>query len=250
MTNKPLISVVTVCYNAISNIEKTILSVVSQTYHDTEYIIIDGGSNDGTTDIVKKYSDRLTYWISEPDNGIFDAMNKSLKHITGEWVIFMNAGDYFCNDNVISDVGFDKVCEDVGFVFGGYYGKYPFNLLRKMPIRPFYSNKSFYRGMGFTHQSVFVRTELAKQFGFDLSFKASADYNQIYNIYRAGYKPLQTDVCIAVMDMTDGFSQNNRRTQYEEVARICGCQNDIRFKFLLRYNLIKQYVKRAFLYRK
>lgn len=250
MTNKPLISVVTVCYNAINSIEKTILSVVSQTYPNTEYIIIDGGSSDGTTDIIKKYYDRLAYWISEPDNGIFDAMNKSLKHLNGEWVIFMNAGDYFFNDNVISDVGFDKVCNDIGFVFGSYYGKYPFNLLRKMPIKPFYSNKSFYRGMGFTHQSVFVRTELAKKFGFDLSYKTASDYNQICLIYKAGYKPLQTNVFIAVMDMTDGFSQNNKKIQYEETARICGCHNDIRFKFILRYNLLKQSVKRAILYRK
>lgn len=74
----PLISVVTICYNAKNDLEKTILSVLSQTYQDIEYIIIDGGSTDGTVDIIHKYSERLFYWISEPDKGIYDAMNKGI----------------------------------------------------------------------------------------------------------------------------------------------------------------------------
>lgn len=75
----PLISVVTVVYNDVHNIENTILSVVKQTYPNIEYIIIDGGSTDGTTNVIKKYQDKITYWISEPDKGVFDAMNKGLK---------------------------------------------------------------------------------------------------------------------------------------------------------------------------
>lgn len=98
---KLLISVVTVCYNAADTIEKTMLSVLNQTYHDIEYIIIDGGSTDGTVEIIRKYADRIAYWVSEPDKGIYDAMNKGIKVATGEWINFMNAGDEFVDEGVI-----------------------------------------------------------------------------------------------------------------------------------------------------
>ena len=96
-----LISVVTVSYNAVSTIEQTILSVINQTYPNVEYIIIDGGSTDGTVDIIKKYADKIAYWVSEPDKGIYDAMNKGVVVATGEWINFMNAGDIFTDSDVI-----------------------------------------------------------------------------------------------------------------------------------------------------
>ena len=89
------VSVITISYNAVSVIEDTIQSVLNQSYKDIEYIIIDGGSTDGTVDIIKKYQDKINYWVSEPDNGIYDAMNKGIDKATGEWINFMNAGDYF-----------------------------------------------------------------------------------------------------------------------------------------------------------
>ena len=95
------VTVVTVTYNAQDYLEKTIQSIISQSYSDIEYIIIDGGSTDGTLDIIKKYEKNITYWVSESDNGIYDAMNKGIKKASGEWINFMNAGDGFVDTNSI-----------------------------------------------------------------------------------------------------------------------------------------------------
>lgn len=108
------VTVVTVCYNAATVIEETILSVLSQDYQSMEYIVIDGGSTDGTVDIIKKYSDRIAYWVSEPDGGIYYAMNKAVEHATGDYVNFMNAGDTFFDSNVLKDIFYRKLyTEDV-----------------------------------------------------------------------------------------------------------------------------------------
>lgn len=121
---KLLISVVTVCYNAADTIEKTMLSVLNQTYHDIEYIIIDGGSTDGTVEIIRKYADRIAYWVSEPDKGIYDAMNKGIKVATGEWINFMNAGDEFVDANVLDKLFFAKTVANVDVIYGNTLMKY------------------------------------------------------------------------------------------------------------------------------
>ena len=107
------ISIITVCFNAVGVIEKTILSVISQTYNDVEYIIIDGGSTDGTLDIVKKYENYIAYWISEPDSGIYNAMNKGVKYATGLYCNFMNAGDFFINEKVLENIFTSNRNEDL-----------------------------------------------------------------------------------------------------------------------------------------
>lgn len=105
--DKPLISVITVVLNGEKYLEETILSVLSQTYDNVEYIIIDGGSTDGTLDIIKKYEHAIDYWVSEKDKGIYDAMNKGINVASGEWLNFMNAGDRFAENNILKLIYFE-----------------------------------------------------------------------------------------------------------------------------------------------
>jgi len=104
MKNSPLISIVTVVYNDADGLEKTIQSVLSQTYKNIEYIVIDGGSSDGTVEVIQKYESHIDYWVSEPDKGIYDAMNKGSERATGDFVNFLNAGDFFFEETTLHKV--------------------------------------------------------------------------------------------------------------------------------------------------
>ena len=101
---KPIVTVITIAYNCAASIEETMLSVLNQTYSNVEYIVIDGGSTDGTLDIIRKYDHAIDYWISEPDRGIYDGINKGVRASTGQWLNCMNVGDIFASPNTIQTV--------------------------------------------------------------------------------------------------------------------------------------------------
>lgn len=180
---KLLISVVTVCYNAADTIEKTMLSVLNQTYHDIEYIIIDGGSTDGTVEIIRKYADRIAYWVSEPDKGIYDAMNKGIKVATGEWINFMNAGDEFVDEGVIEKLFQNRTIDTVGVVFGDTL----FIHKSKQKIVKF-GDDPHHKIMPSCHQSIFCRRILLARILFDLRYKIAADYNLFFPIKTNGHR--------------------------------------------------------------
>lgn len=119
------ISVITICYNAVNEIERTIRSVLNQTFSDIEYIIVDGASKDGTPDKVKEilaqYPNHMTRLISEGDYGIYDAMNKGIKASLGEWLCMMNAGDIFTNENVLTEVFSNSIPENISFLYSDFY---------------------------------------------------------------------------------------------------------------------------------
>ena len=171
MDNQLLISVVTVCYNAVSTIEETMLSVLNQTYTNIEYIIIDGGSTDGTVDIIKKYADRLAYWISEPDKGIYDAMNKGIAVATGDYINFMNAGDLFYDYDVLQKV-FIEYSANEDFIAGIASLKG----LRKfwIPAPTDFSFIDVCNGHGVNHQASFIKRTLLAN-GYDISATIIAD---------------------------------------------------------------------------
>jgi glycosyltransferase involved in cell wall biosynthesis len=118
--DKPLVSIITVVYNGAETLEKTVESVLDQTYDNVEYIIIDGGSTDGTLDVIKKYENGIDYWISEPDKGIYDAMNKGISQANGDFVNFMNAGDAFADADTLSDIFENAQADGDDLIYGPY----------------------------------------------------------------------------------------------------------------------------------
>lgn len=216
------ITIITVCYNSVNEIENTIQSVISQDYDNVEYLVVDGKSTDGTLEIIRKYSKGISNWLSEKDKGVFDAMNKAIDMATGEWLLFMNAGDSFAESDIISSF-FNGVKYDdgVGVVFGDAFFLQPDNSLSYYKATPFTKRESGIRDMGICHQAIFTRTSLARRFKFDFSYKYASDYNMMMNIFKSGYTFSYNAIPVCIYNL-DGISSNNKLSQFKEVARICG----------------------------
>lgn len=191
--DKPLVSILTIVYNGEKYLEKTILSVISQDYDNIEYIIIDGGSEDGTLNIIRKYGDKISYWVSESDSGIYDAMNKGISLANGEWICFINCGDRFFDGITLATV-FESFPEDADFIYGHHCKVYGFGGTKIYKAR---SLAYFWRGMPFSHQSLFVRTALLKSRCFDTHYGICADYESTFYFYRKGRKFHNAGIVIA-----------------------------------------------------
>ena len=226
MENLPLISIVTVVRNDVRNIENTIVSVLNQNYPHIEYVIIDGDSNDGTVSIINKYSNKLSCLISEPDNGIYDAMNKGVEKASGQWIHFLNSGDTYCNPNVLLDVfgltSGNEVLkgEDSDLIYGDIVLKYPFGMVR-MDCNPGNNDHSLVR-----HPCCFIRTSVMKKYKYDTQYKISADTCFFStcknNNHRFKYIPL----CITVFDSFSGLSSKNKLNSYVEDMLICNVKKN------------------------
>lgn len=239
---QPKLTIVTVTYNCVDSLTETMESVFSQTYPHVEYLLIDGGSTDGTVERIKEQEGRIAYWVSEPDKGIFDAMNKGIEKATGAWINFMNAGDRLASPRVLEEIFSQEIDPSVGCIYGQTLNVTPDGQKKQDVYIPFYRNSRYFRGMGFNHQSVFVRTDLARRFRFDLSFKVAADYQMMNQIFCSGAVFREVPQIISEVDVT-GFSVQNRALQRYEEARISGCEHDVRFLLWTRYMAFRSWVK-------
>lgn len=239
----PRISIVTVSFNCKAIIEKTILSVINQAYSNIEYVVIDGASTDGTLDIIHKYESNIDILISERDEGIYDAMNKAISMATGEWIYFLNAGDVFASYNVLEKCHFQNKSEYAA-IYGSYYSIRKGQRVHIPCDIPFWKSKKKFHGMGFSHQSVFVKTSLARKYPFDLSFKCCADYNMILTIYNTGGMFCNVNIPIAICDWQGGFSDKHRALQMREHGRILGIEHTLYFKILYMKSLLKLGIKK------
>jgi glycosyltransferase involved in cell wall biosynthesis len=203
---KPKVTVVTVCFQAADVLAQTIESVLAQTYSEIEYLIIDGNSTDSTREIVAKYSDRIALFISEPDKGIYDAMNKGIRLAQGEYINFMNAGDTFFEATTVekairlappqADMIVGNVC-----VLNQTYTE----------IHAIEDLSTPWRKLKFCHQSLFLRTRLAKEQPFSGKYVTS-DFEQVYAILQKHPQTLIFDTKQTIANFrNDGFNTHNKR---------------------------------------
>lgn len=213
----PIISIITVTYNpGVSRLQKTLESVQKQNARsDIEYGIVDGGSTDGTLDFLAFHEKSLNFFISEKDKGIYDAMNKGVKKASGEWILFLNAGDYLYTTSIIQDIGEILIRNNPDILYGDCIQEYQSywvydkaSPLEKLPYQ-----------MIASHQSIVCKRSLLQDYPFDLSYKVCADFDFTCHMYKRGASFLYYPSPISVIEPV-GFSSNHYKKNLEEKRKI------------------------------
>lgn len=247
MENKlsPTLTVITVVYNNVSGIERTLMSVINQTYPHIEYVVIDGGSTDGTVNIINRYVARIARFVSEPDRGIYDAMNKGLSFATGDYVLFMNSGDEIYSTNTVAEV-FATACDaDI------YYGETElFDAdwqslgLRRHAIPEQFNWKSFRYGMNVSHQAIYIRRSLAGR--YDLRYQLSADIDWVIRAAKAAKNIINTKRIVAKY-LVGGMSKQRHWQSLKERFRIFrrhyGAIPNIINHIVIAFRLVGYYIR-------
>jgi glycosyltransferase involved in cell wall biosynthesis len=176
----PKVTVITIVLNAVDVIERTLESVVRQDYPRLEYIVVDGGSSDGTLEVIRRYAYGITRLVSEKDGGVYEAMNKGAALATGEWILFMNGGDVFVEKDVITRTFSSCKFYECGVIYGdGIFSHEGYRIVECAP-----DQVTLRDGNGFSHQSTFVRATLQKEYGFDVNERIAADYDLFLRLYK------------------------------------------------------------------
>lgn len=239
--NDKKISIITVSFNSVKTIERTILSVLNQSYRNIEYIIIDGGSKDGTVDIIKKYQDKIHYWVSEKDGGIGDAFNKGICLATGDIVGILNSDDWY-ELNTLEKVMFNFKNSNADFLIGAlkYWDKNNNNFI-VYPDRE-YKNKINYMMPNLNHPASFFKIDVYKTVGlFDLKYKLAMDYDFFLRVYSHNKKAVFTDEILTNMSF-DGVSDKYAIKTYIEEFLIT--KNKFRASFHFVNSVFKYYIRK------
>lgn len=218
--SKPNVSIITVCRDPGREIVKTIESVLAQDYSDFEYIIQDGGSSDGTLDIIEKYRPLFNKngislsLVSEKDNGIYDGMNRAVARSLGTWINFMNAGDCFYSKTVLSQIFNKSNYPNAAILYGDAveceYGRY--YMFRK-------AFDKIEERMPFSHQSAFINRELMSRYPYKTDYKIGADYDFLLSMYKKGFFFRDTGVITCIISK-NGISSLKLYDTYMETLKI------------------------------
>ena len=241
------LSIITINLNNLEGLKKTLQSVLSQTYQDFEYIVIDGGSTDGSKELIEQYQDKISYWVSEPDSGIYNAMNKGIKQANGEYLLFLNGDDYLIDNSVLQRISHHLEDKDLIY-FDIYYGH---NNNLKMATYPDKLSFYFFYTGTICHQAVFFKKGLFTKFGlYDEQLKIVSDWKFIMLSivkYHASYKHVSDVFCVfdnrGISSTIDGNGQFNK-IHYEERQQVIMSEffyfaEDYKQFELLRYYFIK-----------
>ena len=211
------LSVITINYNDKIGLEKTINSVVNQTNTAFEFIIIDGGSTDGSVAVIENYKNKLTYWISEKDTGVFNAMNKGIKVAKGEFLIFMNSGDVFHNQEVINEV-LPLLQSDIQIFYGNNYKVSPTS--KRLKTYPEKLSFSFFYSSSLNHQASFIKRQLFfDSFLYNETYKIASDWEFfVYNICYKNVPYKYINKTIADYDFT-GISSSEKFSKLFETEK-------------------------------
>lgn len=233
MDRKKTISIITVCFNAALDLQKTINSIRNQTFTDYEYIVVDGGSKDNTLQVIEDNSSFINKWISEADRGIYDAMNKGLKMSSAEWVIMMNAGDVFVDEYVLSKIFNQDIPDDKTFLYGDFL-----SLLDNGTIVR--RETSFDKGF-LNHQSIIYRRRLHDEHGLYIVTKKLIISDYLFFIRIPRNEVMRLNMPIAIYDI-HGVSSNNSWPFYQ---RICAdvCLGRTSFLEMQRRNCVRNIKK-------
>ena len=211
-------SIITITYNAEKWLERTILSILSQSYPNIEYIIIDGSSTDRTVDMIREYAPGIAFWTTEPDHGLYDAMNKGLRHATGDYVWFVNAGDTLPSADTVQRVAHKlskcKTLPDVVYgetaivdADGRMLG------MRRLRAPKRLTWKSFRMGMLVCHQSFIAKRTIAPE--YDLHYRLSADYDWCIRCLKMAKMTYNTHMILSHF-LEDGMSTTQRKASLKE----------------------------------
>jgi putative colanic acid biosynthesis glycosyltransferase len=207
--NDPLFSIITIALNDLDGFVETKASIESQTFADFQWILVDGGSTDGTLGHLQQLDRPNCKWISQVDEGIYDAMNKGLEMSTGQYVIFMNAGDRFCDPNVLShvDILLKRNEEQVGFIFGDAYEQ---DAKGQLLLKPARSLHGIRRGMFTHHQAMFYSRKAIGDMRYDKRFRIAGDYQFTCRLLSQAICSVRAGFPISI-NKRGGVSENSAR---------------------------------------
>lgn len=232
------LSIITINRNNDAGLRRTIESVVSQSYTDFEYIIIDGASKDGSVEVIKEYSHKITYWVSEPDTGIYNAMNKGIDVATGSWINFMNAGDKYFNTNVISSIFEDEKNHSFDVLYGNSILERSDKTQIKQPVlKP---QTELWKAPVFRHGTMFTKTAIHKKYPFNenINYKICADFDFIYKIHTMNFTFKFVDLYILIFE-EEGISNNLFKNSIYNRMVVLSYTNELKYNIWHLVNILR-----------